>query len=1306
MGVYKIKNYIKWGKVVFLLGLFYSVFLIWLPKEKEAAELNWNGSYYNNKNLTGNAKKKSYESLKFTWNRNAPMAGIKQDQFSARFEKLLKVTNSSKDYFLHAYADDGIRVYVDNKKYIDSWKTSTGQYSQSLINLAAGSHKVKTEYYDEKNSAALYADVLPFGTWIGYYYNNRTFSGYPQDAKTFSPNSDGGLSISHGRNKPNAKNIAQDNFSMKLFTYKRLEAGKYIVRTKVDDNARIYIDGKEVLNKARLGEEAVIVEVADKKGANKDAHEIRIDYVEKTGNSYLNFSIVPLKQELSTSNWLASYYNNQTAKGTGFIEGGNNSLSKISSIMYNWDYSAPNSTTQKDSFSASYFKLLSKGNYFIHTYADDGIKASLNGKTLFSRWSGSTGKENKAIITNIAQNNNILQLDYLEKTGKAFIQADVLPFGQWLGYYYPNNSLKGLPTKKRVIKGNQNGSFSFNVGKNAPISGIPKDNYSANFLTAMKLSAGDYVIHALADDGMKIYIDDRLVVDRWNNAHNEEAIKINIVDNQNEKDVHWIRVEYKERTSTSKLSFDIKPISQSVAANDWLQIFYANKSLSGTGKVLESTKAVQYNWEKDAPLTDFPKDSFSASFFKKLTGGKDYFISSYADDGIRVKLDNKMLINRWKNSSGVYDKALVQKLSTGSHIIQTDYYDSSSNAAVFADVQPLGNWIAYFYNNKSLSGAPIATKTINNSNSMTLTQNYGKSSPVSKVNKDNFSAKYITAKKLTAGEYIIRGLADDGVKVYLDGKLVVDNWRNGGYQEKATKLKIENTNSGNIHWIEVRYFDHTSTAKFQVSFEPYQDSNFIDSSGWSAEYYPKVITADENPVYKVSDAQKPIIVGGKGSLNTISDINFDWKKGSPDSAIPSDKFSAIFKREINITESTTYNFTVRADNGTILEIDGKKVVDAWFGKIGKETTEIGYYLSKGKHQFVLRYKEGSGNASIKFSMEKAKSTFTRYEYTSYPLNEAVSIQMTKSAQTDKKYSTYISENAFSYISSKNGYGLIDSGTWNVRGGPSTSYWIVGKFKEGSKVTIKSKVKDNDGDYWYEVDYYKYWKETKKATADFPAAYSQAYNTWVNAGPDDVQHYMDAANFKADEKQKLQFLVLSSSANVSESEVNANILTGKGILAGKAGAFIEAGEKYGVNEIYLISHALLETGNGTSSLAKGITVSTVDGKKVTPKKVYNMYGIGAYDAAPIKGGSEYAYKQGWDTPEKAIIGGAEFIGENYINNPAYKQNTLYEMRWNPKNPGVHQYATDIGWASKQVNKISSLYEMLSSYRMDLEIPKYK
>jgi mannosyl-glycoprotein endo-beta-N-acetylglucosaminidase len=102
----------------------------------------------------------------------------------------------------------------------------------------------------------------------------------------------------------------------------------------------------------------------------------------------------------------------------------------------------------------------------------------------------------------------------------------------------------------------------------------------------------------------------------------------------------------------------------------------------------------------------------------------------------------------------------------------------------------------------------------------------------------------------------------------------------------------------------------------------------------------------------------------------------------------------------------------------------------------------------------------------------------------------------------------------------------------------------------------------------------------------------------------------------------------------------------------------------------------------------------------------MFGIQAFDECALRCGSEYAYTQGWDTPEKAIAGGAKWIGSGYINSPTYGQNTLYKMKWNPQKPGVHQYATDMGWAYKQVSNIKKIYDLLDTYILVYDVPKYK
>lgn len=104
----------------------------------------------------------------------------------------------------------------------------------------------------------------------------------------------------------------------------------------------------------------------------------------------------------------------------------------------------------------------------------------------------------------------------------------------------------------------------------------------------------------------------------------------------------------------------------------------------------------------------------------------------------------------------------------------------------------------------------------------------------------------------------------------------------------------------------------------------------------------------------------------------------------------------------------------------------------------------------------------------------------------------------------------------------------------------------------------------------------------------------------------------------------------------------------------------------------------------------------------------MFGIHAFDSCPLECGAKKAYTEGWDSPYKAIVGGASFIGNSYIKQG---QNTLYKMRWNPaamvgSNYIGKQYATDIAWASKQVHTMYNLYKQIGIKSLNLDIPIYK
>ena len=191
--------------------------------------------------------------------------------------------------------------------------------------------------------------------------------------------------------------------------------------------------------------------------------------------------------------------------------------------------------------------------------------------------------------------------------------------------------------------------------------------------------------------------------------------------------------------------------------------------------------------------------------------------------------------------------------------------------------------------------------------------------------------------------------------------------------------------------------------------------------------------------------------------------------------------------------------------------------------------------------------------------------------------------------------------------------------------------------------------------------------------------------FINATRLDIAQHLMVEPRMGTNKFKYQFMRIDSYHEIKSSSLD-NFLKNKGVFNGHANDFVNAAKKYNIDPIYLVSHAMLESGNGTSTLARGT--------EIEGKIYYNFFGINAFDADPTYGGLSLAQKEDWSSVSKAIDGGAKWIAENYLHSEKHNQKTIYNMRFNPhsKNPW-HLYATDVRWAdtiSSIMNELSNLY----------------
>lgn len=167
---------------------------------------------------------------------------------------------------------------------------------------------------------------------------------------------------------------------------------------------------------------------------------------------------------------------------------------------------------------------------------------------------------------------------------------------------------------------------------------------------------------------------------------------------------------------------------------------------------------------------------------------------------------------------------------------------------------------------------------------------------------------------------------------------------------------------------------------------------------------------------------------------------------------------------------------------------------------------------------------------------------------------------------------------------------------------------------------------------------------------------KTYDTgdWVCASTKAIEYRMDPRNI-LNEERIFQFKELNYNEEAQTiegimSRTDGSFLEGESV----AKALLEAGKNSNIDAYFIVSRLIQEQGKDGTRLSRGYEYNgTV---------VYNPFNIAASGNSTstiLENAAEYAYSQGWDTLEKAILGGIDFLNTKYINKG---QNTLYLQKF--------------------------------------------
>ena len=497
-------------------------------------------------------------------------------------------------------------------------------------------------------------------------------------------------------------------------------------------------------------------------------------------------------------------------------------------------------------------------------------------------------------------------------------------FVDWRGEYYAGE-LIGLPALVRNDK-----AINFDWGYGAPVVGLPADRFSVRWTRQMQFSGGLYRFYALVDDGMRLYVDGQVVIDAWRDGSKREVF----ADVKLPAGAHTLRVEYYERSGTAVAALWWERLA---TYPDWKGEYWPNRDLSSSPVLVRNDLAIDFDWGKGSPAAAIPGDRFSARWTREATFEKGtYRFYALVDDGMRLWVDGDLAIDAWSDHDAQWlttDYALVK----GARTITVEYYERIGNARIQVwwekvDAPAYPDWKGAYWPNRDLDGEAALVR-----NDQAIDFDWGSGSASPGLPADGFSARWTGRATFEGVTYRFHALVDDGVRVWVDDRLVIDAWYDHGVHEVTGDIAIVR----GWHPIRVEYYERGGDARIHVWWEALAPS-YPD---WKGEYWPN------------RDGS-----GAPALVRNDRAVDFDWKTHAPAVGLPRDGFSARWSRTQTF-QPGVYRFFAWADDSIRVYVDGSLIVNEWHG--AEDEVYVADVVLGGSHLLVVEYAEHVAEARVR-----------------------------------------------------------------------------------------------------------------------------------------------------------------------------------------------------------------------------------------------------------------------------------------------------------------------------------------------------
>jgi len=452
--------------------------------------------------------------------------------------------------------------------------------------------------------------------------------------------------------------------------------------------------------------------------------------------------------------------------------------------------------------------------------------------------------------------------------------------------------------------------------------------------------------------------------------------------------------------------------------------YYNNRDFTDLA-LTRTDETVDFNWGSGSPDAAIDSNTYSVRWTGSVAPlhSETYEFFTNSDDGVRLWVDDQLLIDNWTNHAATENSGTIDLQAGQQYDIRMDYYenfgksvaqllwssesqskeiipesqlysptvdttslDVSSNsqskeiipesqldspAVDTPSPEASGNGTgltAEYYNNRDFTDLAL-TRT-----DETVDFNWGSGSPDAAIDSNTYSVRWTgSVAPLHSETYEFFTNSDDGVRLWVDDQLLIDNWTNHAATENSGTIDLQ---AGQQYDIRMDYYENFGKSVAQLL--------------WSSESQSKEIIPESQLYSPTVDTPSPDVSGNGTGLTaeyynnrdftdlaltrTDETVNFNWGSGSPDAAIDPNTYSVRWTGFVEPLHSETYQFKTSSDDGVRLWVNDQLLVDNWTDHAATDNRGTIDLQAGQQYEIHMEYYENRGKSVAQLAWSSASQS--------------------------------------------------------------------------------------------------------------------------------------------------------------------------------------------------------------------------------------------------------------------------------------------------------------------------------------------